>query len=168
MTFWMRVSYLTLHGLLAVASASAQSATVITMDKVMTDEQLRATGIDRLEPMQRAALDRWLSEYTVRLIGLAQRSADPTPKTNASPQATYTGSGGGHWIKSNASNGGMIVLEDGSIWEVSPVDRIDTALWLPVTDITILRASRPVGDYKYMLVNKEDGEKALAKFLGRE
>ncbi len=62
----------------------------------------------------------------------------------------------------------MIVLEDGSIWEINSIDRIDTALWLPITDITVLKASQPVGDYKYTLVNTEDGEKALAKFLGRE
>jgi hypothetical protein len=41
-------------------------------------------------------------------------------------------------------------------------------LWLPVTDITVLKAPSAVGDYKYLLVNTEDGEKALAKYLGKQ
>ncbi len=82
MTLWTRVSCLTLHGLFAGVYVSAQSTTVIlTMDKVMTSEQLRLTGVDGLAPAQRAALDRGLSEYTVKLIGLAQRS-DSTPKAS--------------------------------------------------------------------------------------
>jgi len=168
MTFYMRVFSVTLQGLLLAVLALAQSATVITIDKVMTSEQLRATGVDSLTPTQRAALDRWLSDYSVRLIGLAQHSGDSAPRTTGSAQATYAGSGGGHWISSTSNTGGMIVLEDGSIWEINSLDRIDTALWLPITDITILKASQPVGDFKYILVNKEDGEKALAKFLGKE
>jgi hypothetical protein len=84
------------------------------------------------------------------------------------PSGTYTGVGGGHWISEVSSNGAIITLEDGSLWEVSALDRVDTALWLPTTNITVLRSQSPVGDFKYTLVNKDDGEKALAKYLGRE
>jgi len=31
-----------------------------------------------------------------------------------------------------------------------------------------LKASPSVGEYKYLLVNKDDGEKAHAQFLGKE
>ena len=151
--------------------AFAQSTPIIAMDKVMTAEELKAAGLDTLTPAQRSALDQWLSEYTVKLIQLAQRPE----KTTGSPRAitgpgtpTYSGASGGHWIRSKADNGGMITLEDGSIWEINSIDRIDTILWLPTTGITVLKAPQPVGDYKYMLLNKDDGEKALAKFLGRE
>lgn len=41
----------------------------------------------------------------------------------------------GHWIQSVSSDGRIVVLEDGSVWEVDPGDRIDSMLWLPVTDI---------------------------------
>jgi hypothetical protein len=162
------VLHAALLGVLSAGSALSQSEPVLTMNKVMNGEQLRATGIDTLTPVQRAALDRWISEYTVTIIGLAQRSADPTPKVAGSAQAAYLGSSGGHWIKSKAGNGSMIVLEDGSIWEISSIDRINTSLWLPITNITVLKAPQPMGDYKYVLVNKDDGEKALAKFIGRE
>ena len=52
-----------------------------------------------------------------------------------------------------SSGGAMVTLEDGSIWEINSLDRIDTSLWLPVTD------------YRYTLINTEDGEKALAKYI---
>jgi len=48
------------------------------------------------------------------------------------------------------------------------LDRVDTALWLPITNIAVLESRSPVGDYKYVLINKDDGEKALAKYLGEE
>jgi hypothetical protein len=51
---------------------------------------------------------------------------------------------------------------------IDPVDRVDTALWLPISNITILRASPAVGDYKYSLLNSDDREKALAKYLGKQ
>ncbi len=53
------------------------------------------------------------------------------------------------------------------MWDVATLDRIDTALWLPTTDITVMRDPKPIGDYKYILVNTEDGEKAHAKYLGK-
>jgi hypothetical protein len=171
MNSWVNTLYSLLVAVLLSSSGFAQSTPVITFDKMMTAEELKSTGVDTLTRAQRSALDRWLSEYTVKLIQLAQGSerAAPLPPSGTSPTAaTYTGSGGGHWIKSKANNGGLIVLEDSSIWEINSLDRINTALWLPVTNVTVLRASQSVGDFKYLLVNKDDGEKALAKFLGKE
>lgn len=162
------VPYSALLCVVLASFALAQSEPVITMDKVMTGEQLRTTGVDSLTPSQRAALDRWLSEYTVKVIQLAHRSDTPTTSSPGPAAAAYTGSSGGHWIKSKAANGAIIILEDGSMWEINSLDRIDTALWLPISDVTILKASSPVGEYKYTLINTDDGEKALAKYLGKQ
>ena len=81
--------------------------------------------------------------------------------------AEYVGQGGGHWIKNNAS-GKLITLEDGSMWQVNTLDQIDTALWLEITDVTVVKASSPTGEYKYVIIDKQAGEKALAKYLGHE
>jgi hypothetical protein len=171
MSPWVaRLSYL-LVSAIASSAALGQTTPIVTMDKVMTADELKASGLDALTLAQRSALDEWLSAYTVKLIRLAQRPEKPTPSTSlgaGSRRPTYTGPNGGHWIRSNANNGAMITLEDGSIWEINSIDRIDTSLWLPITDITVLRAPQAVGNYTYLLVNKEDGEKALAKFLGKE
>ena len=156
----------TLLGLALSSSAVSQTTPLITVDKVMTGEQLQTTGVNTLTPVQRAALDRWLSDYTVMLFQLAKT---PSPEKLApSTPANYLGSSGGHWIKSKVDDGAMIILEDGSMWQIDSVDRVDTALWLPITNVTVLKASSPIGEYKYMLINIDDGEKALAKFLGKQ
>jgi hypothetical protein len=147
-------------------SVVAQTPPVITMDTVMTGDELRTSGVGSLTPAQRAALDRWLSAYTLKVLQFAQNQS-PEGHVTAAP-STYGGSSGGHWIKSKADNGAIIVLEDGSMWEVNSIDRIDTSLWLPVDNITVLKASSAVGEYKYTLVNTNQGEKALAKFLGKQ
>jgi hypothetical protein len=41
----------------------------------------------------------------------------------------------GHWIDSVSSDGRIIILEDGSVWEVDSLDRIDSSLWLPMSEI---------------------------------
>lgn len=47
------------------------------------------------------------------------------------------------------------------------MDRIYTALWLPITSITVVLSDYPILDYKYLLINTDDGEKALAKYLSK-
>ena len=34
-------------------------------------------------------------------------------------------------------DGKLIKLEDGSLWRVDDTDTIDSALWLPVTDVVV-------------------------------
>lgn len=148
---------------------TAQQPQTIRLGELMTPEEMRTTGVNTLSVEQRAALDRWITDYTVKVAKIIQASGASTPSANASNPSTPTYVGvGKHWIQSTSSGGAMITLEDGSIWEINPVDRVDTMLWLPITDITVLRATSPVGDYKYLLVNTEDGEKALAKYIGKK
>ena len=59
----------------------------------------------------------------------------------------------GHWVQSVSSDGSIVILEDSSVWQVNLIDRVDTMLWLPITDITVC------GD---ALVNTEDNEVAEA------
>ena len=58
-----------------------------------------------------------------------------------------------HWVESVSDNGQIIKLEDGSIWEVDAGDAIDSALWLPTTDIVAC-------DDK--LINTDDNETVSA------
>lgn len=59
----------------------------------------------------------------------------------------------GHWVQSVSSDGAIVILEDGSVWEIDPTDRVDTALWLPTTNIVAC-------DDK--LINTDDNEIAEA------
>ena len=75
----------------------------------------------------------------------------------------YSGVSGGHWVKKVSNNGKIVFLEDGSIWEISPIDIIYTMLWLPITEIYVMENQ---GVYPYKLINTDDGETAEAKYLG--
>jgi hypothetical protein len=86
------------------------------------------------------------------------------PKRTRGPE--YGGDGTGHWIRDVSSNGRIVTLEDESVWEIETLSRIETALWLPVSEIVIRPARDYVGDYRYVLINKDEGETALAKYLG--
>lgn len=131
----------------------------LTIQQVMTPEQLKNTGVASLKPEQRKALDLWLNEYTAHVIKVTLESRQ---------DKAYAGVGPGHWVKKVIDRGNMVLLEDRSLWEVTAVDRINTMLWLPITSITVAEARVPVGDFKYVLINTDDGETAQVKYLGKQ
>jgi len=167
-----------LVALIVVGAAAALSGATqipsfnLQMQDVMTPAELRNSGIARLSSSERAALDTWLNEYTARAFRAGRdsvpssapaRTPVPSARSNA---AVYPATGRGHWIDSVSSNGRLVTLEDGSLWEVAAVDQITTMLWLPITDVTV-RSIVGVAGFNYELVNTEDGEKAAAKLLSR-
>lgn len=95
-------------------------------------------------------------------------ASPPRPRsTTSAGGGSYYGVGGRHWIQRTEGGGRIVVLEDGSRWEVWPVDRITAALWLPVSDIEVADARSPMGAFRYALINTDDDEVVLAKYLGR-
>jgi hypothetical protein len=59
----------------------------------------------------------------------------------------------GHWVSSVLDDGTLIKLEDGSIWEVDPLDTIHSMLWLPIDRILICG---------HTLIKSNNGEKVRA------
>jgi hypothetical protein len=57
-------------------------------------------------------------------------------------------------IRSVAKDGQIIVLDDGSVWEVDSVDTVDSSLWLPTSEIVAC-------DDK--LINTDDEETVSAR-----
>lgn len=146
------------------ALPSPTTAQSLTMRDVMTAAERAATGVDELTHTQRAALDKWLADYTVKVLS-ATKSMLGVP--SATSRGEYAGLGSRHWIKTVSSGGKLVELEDGSLWEVNAIDRIYTGIWLPISNITVILAETSVGDYRYTLINRDDGEMALVKYLGR-
>jgi hypothetical protein len=77
--------------------------------------------------------------------------------------SVYMGEGAGHWIESVMDDGSIIKLEDGTLWMVSPLDIIDSALWLPISEITVVDGNNPV--YPFRLINTDDNEIVNAKLI---
>lgn len=57
----------------------------------------------------------------------------------------------GHWISSVSNGGEIIVLEDGSVWQVDSIDTIDTMLWLPTENVIVCD--------EITMINTDNGEK---------
>ena len=55
-------------------------------------------------------------------------------------RSSYTrvnGCESGHWVDSVLSDGEVVKLEDGSIWQIDSVDTVDSSLWLETDDVTV-------------------------------
>lgn len=105
-------------------------------------------------------------------IIIGQETAGATSETASSSRrplripvvsGVYVAPGGGHWIDSVTDNGNIVILEDDSTWEISPLDRVDTSLWLSTSDIVVTDSNNPA--YPYRLINKDDNETAEAKLI---
>jgi len=60
----------------------------------------------------------------------------------------------GHWIEAVMSDGEILKLEDGSLWEVDAVDVIETSLWLPMSDVVVCSGK---------IINTDDNEAVAAE-----
>ena len=60
----------------------------------------------------------------------------------------------GHWIDQVLAEGKVIKLEDGSVWQVSALYVITSALWLPASEVVICDDGK--------LVNTDDGDSVSA------
>ncbi len=77
----------------------------------------------------------------------------------------YVGSIVGHWIKYNLVRNECIILEDGSLWEVSSLDRYKPSLWLKTDSISVLDSHSRL--YPYKLLNHSSGDVVEARYLGK-
>ncbi|MEN3039529.1 MAG: hypothetical protein ABDI07_10365 [Candidatus Kryptonium sp.] len=78
---------------------------------------------------------------------------------------TYIGVDSEHWIQKVIDYGKIIVLEDGSLWEVSALDQFISFLWLPMSNIYVIESDNPL--YPYKLINIDDDESVQAKYIGQ-
>jgi hypothetical protein len=105
----------------------------------MTEEGLRktlmalASDVVAKNPNSEDAL-----QVPLGLITLLSRRPTGAPSSPVTPQAPLRSDcKDGHWIASVSSGGEIVKLEDGSIWEISAIDHIDTMLWLVTEEVTI-------------------------------
>ena len=71
-------------GFLTVVVTSAWGGAQFKMSDMMTPAEYSAAGLAKLSPKERAALDTWLTDYSLRLISLATEDTArglPAPST---------------------------------------------------------------------------------------
>jgi hypothetical protein len=65
-----------------------------------------------------------------------------------------------HWLRDKLEEGKIVVLEDESVWEVHPSDRLITQRWLRMSTINVEHTQKE--GYPYLLKNSTEGESARA------
>lgn len=88
--------------------------------------------------------------------------------TRGGSSGAYFTPSSGHWVDNNIGDGEFIRLEDGTLWKIDPLDKIDASLWLHTSSITVIDSEDGSPGYDYLLINTDDNEKAHAKIVGRE
>ena len=91
----------------------------------------------------------------------------PTHRTQndgAVATAFYTKTRQEHWLRDKQEDGDVVILEDESLWEVQPSDRVITARWLRMSTIIVEHTQKD--GYPYLLKNTTEGETARANYLG--
>jgi hypothetical protein len=89
---------------------------------------------------------------TVTNIGTSS-DANPYPKT------------GDHSQQTSSDDGSIVVLDDGSVWEVNASDQATTGAWPDSSSITV--NAMPSGT-SYELVNTDDQSSVQANYIGNE
>jgi len=153
----------TLLTLFLVPSVQAQARpknSTIKLKSLMSQADFARMGLARLSPSELSALESWLGVYTSVVRDYARKEVTSNPMNTSSvpprPRLLGRSSGpcdSGHWIESVSDDGEIVKLEDGSIWQVDPADQVDSALWLPITDIIVCGRE---------LINSDDNEKVTA------
>jgi hypothetical protein len=75
----------------------------------------------------------------------------------------YAGAGAEHSQETNSSDGAILVLEDGSVWDVADADQATASVW---TDASAIRVSQDESGGGYTLRNTDDNESVTASYIG--
>ncbi|MBF0296432.1 MAG: hypothetical protein HQL96_14685 [Magnetococcales bacterium] len=81
-----------------------------------------------------------------------QRPYVPSPLVGSRVARSLHGGSGcesGHWIQEVMSDGRIIALEDGTMWQVDEVDLVHSTIWLPVSNVVVCDG---------MIINTDDNE----------
>jgi len=130
---------------------------LVSFEQLFPKSKQRQMGLHKLTDSEKEKLRAHVEGLLIKIVASYQSSGK-----------AYAGVGGGHWIKKNVDSGTYIILEDGSLWQIDPLDKIDAMLWLPISNIIVVESSSGSPGYDYLLINTDDGEKAHAKYMGQE
>ena len=120
-----------------------QAHTLILLDDVMSRAEQTRTGISTLNHIQKYELEVWLNE---------NMDLKPEKAKRNSPQLS---------VEENISNGQMLRLSDNSLYQIAPSDALRASMWLTPFPVEIISSNNV--DYPVILINKNTGERLLAK-----
>ena len=166
------------HLILALLISSSLLADSIPVSQIMTPQEQRSIGLDRMSPDQKRAFEQWAASYTQSVINQAPSYrpgqnlsswiqswpsfANPT-KTEYSPEEIQQKQESNQIIDRILNNGEWIELRNGSKWHVSPTFRYLSRNWLRDQNVLVQRGTNPKHPW---LVNNISVGQAVEADLG--
>jgi hypothetical protein len=101
----------------------------------------------------------------VKIVNEIRRQRDAAEGLRQATQIprTILGLGPKHWVKNKYSSGEFVQLEDNSVWQIAPLDKINTMLWLPTEEVVVVASQNAL--YPYSLIGRRD--KADAQLIAK-
>ena len=169
----IRILFIVFLGIVLSQSIHAQNAPQrLPLDKLMSKDEQTATGVSKLSASEREALEVWLTNFALRAMQAAQNmppqnvpAQKPGQARPAPAVGPYAGVNMRHWIKNVVERGQTIQLEDGSIWQINPFNKVDAILWMAVERITVVDSGNAL--YPYKLINSDSKSTAEAKLISK-
>lgn len=112
----------------------------LSLDSLMTEEEKVDTGYNTLTVDQKQALNRWISGHFSLQI-----------KTGEVPLS----------LSINVEGGKVLILSDGSKWEVAPSDQVVSSLWLTPFPLKLVPSQSK--EYPQEILNLQTQEKVLVR-----
>lgn len=142
--------------------AQQGQAQQLKLDQIMSKADQKKTGVSKLTATERNELEKWMTQFAIDAMKLAQGQGQAGA---AKPPGVYRGGAKGHWIKKVIERGSMVQLEDGSIWQISPLSKVDAILWLVTEQIVVTSSENPL--YPYKLINTDGQSSAEVKLISQ-
>ncbi|MBS0605165.1 MAG: hypothetical protein JSS60_09060 [Verrucomicrobia bacterium] len=114
----------------------------IILDSVMSREEQKKTGVDKMTMQQKIELEAWLNKTFIL------KTTDTSSQTQLS-------------MSINIDNGQKLQLSDNTIWEIAPGDVPTAAVWITPFPVKITPSNDP--DYPSLLVNTTSGVSVKAR-----
>ncbi|WP_159529040.1 MULTISPECIES: hypothetical protein [unclassified Alteromonas] len=125
--------------------------------------------INTLTPLYESKAINYLHRENFRFIAQLtnqQNAQHYLSNATISSQSNYPSTfpiTGEFFISKVSNDGGIVSLNDGSVWQVDALDKIDSMLWLPASTVVVVNDS-----YGYSMINLDDGENVRVEYLGRK
>ncbi len=110
-----------------------------------------------------------MKEVQIAKYGINQGTNDSskTHRDTLSAFKEYYGVGLPHVMDSNGTFGGLISLDDGSLWVIDPRDIISAMYWDQMAIIFVQQNNDPFSmGYNYVLINNNNDEAVHAMYIG--
>jgi hypothetical protein len=135
--------------LVFAVTTNAYDINHLELEQVMTPAEQKLTGIKHLTPTQKEALEKWLTNWSLKLLSTGTRAMSVSNEDPAAAIPEYD------IVDNIISGGSQVLLKGGSLWQIFPVDVATAGSWLGGDKIRIQKIGGH--NYPYKLNNISSG-----------